>query len=432
MRTFFKVTRWARAIRFWVFLALAGIAWLGFGEARAQDYANCYDSNEYQFAWECPSRDVAYAQAKLAAQQNILNTRGEPGIFLRFEHYASHAVRAVYRRTATAHEHYGARTWPVGSECPGGLPWDDESHTCGTGCEGKSDLVGYSYTGAQAACRDGCAYTLVIGSGDTTSRVWTVDGVRHTFGTLAATGDKCQVGQSESVLYPYDASRPTCVETGNGFSECVEPSGRHCVTGAKGGRYCWEPSESGPRSNSLGTEGATLTLEGQPVQKPANMPDAPPITGTTTTNNNNTRISTFFSGGGGQPGQGNVGTGGRDGTGTGNGNGNGDGDGEGNEPGAPGAGVGDLYEASEKTVGSVFSDFRARIENAPIIDAATGFFSAPSGGGACPVWTYSSDFTGTLVFDFFCSGVLGGVLILAGWLVMAVAAYKAFHIGVGD
>lgn len=308
------------------------------------------------------------------------------------------------------------------AECPVGVEWNDATKRCGTGCEGKPDLPNQSWTGDGGACVDGCMYAPLIGAGVPAGRVQLIEGVRHNWGTLAVAGATCTAGE-ETSLTPHDPNKPVCVATGNGFSECVEPSGRHCVTGSQGGRYCWEPGQSGPRSNSQGTEGASKTPEGQTAQKPPNMPDATGTQGATTTINNTTTTTTTWVGSGGTPGQGNVGEGGRD-------SGTGEGDGEGDGPGSVGAGVGGLYESDGKTVESVYNDFKARVEGSPIRGAVAGFFATPSGGG-CPTFTLpASTFWEANTFDHHCSGQLSTVLAWMGYLVLAVAGFFAVRIAI--
>src|SRR5690606_7920551 len=58
-RMFWKLTRYARAARFWVLLALAALAWLGFGEARAA----CVEVDGPNNV-RCDTRAEAYAFAE--------------------------------------------------------------------------------------------------------------------------------------------------------------------------------------------------------------------------------------------------------------------------------------------------------------------------------------------------------------------------------
>ena len=108
-------------------------------------------------------------------------------------------------------------------------------------------------------------------------------------------------------------------------------------------------------------------------------------------------------------------------------------DDEGDDAGTPGSVGGDLYEGSGDTVGSVFSGYIDRVSDAPIMAAAGDFFSVPNGGGSCPTWTTSeSEWLPALTFDFFCDPALDAMLEVAGLLILAVAAYCAFNIAVGD
>ncbi|MDH5829712.1 hypothetical protein QFW80_04160 [Luteimonas sp. M1R5S18] len=418
MKTFWKLTRWARALRFWFFIIAAGLAYLGCsGEARAQ---TCNPSPAVN-GGNC-TRPEALAmcnEQRLAYSPN-----------------PNHTVCAL------ATNSYIARTYPGGSwitgaphhryqfywsnECPAGSAWDPATNTCTRGCATKPSLPNRAFPGTGGACVEGCAYSVVFDpSTPGASGTLEIGGTAYHWGTLAPTGAECS---TTTEVREHNPNRSTCVATGGGFSECVEPSGRHCVTGAQGGRYCWEPGQTGPRSNSQGTEGATRTPEGETPRKPPNMPDATGTTGATTTINNTTTTTTTYTGSGGTPGQGETGEGGRDGPGS--GDGTGDGEGEGDGPGSPGATPGDQYEPGEATVGSVVSDYLARIGDAPIIDAVGGFFEV-SASGSCPTWTRTF-FGKSVTIDFFCMSEMQPVYTGIGICMLVVFAWAAFRIGFLD
>lgn len=197
---------------------------------------------------------------------------------------------------------------------------------------------------------------------------------------------------------------------------------------------CWQPGETGKRQDASKLEWADRVPEGETPAPPDNLEGA--TQETTTTDKGGVHGGgvggSFVIGGGSatgnKGGQSDTGEGG-----SGPGTGNGNGDGEGNEPGAPGGAGGALYEGHDKTVASVYAAFRSRISAAPIVSAVDGYFSAPSGGGSCPVWTVpANQYLPAFTFDFFCSPALQSIINMAGYLILLVAAYKAFHIAIGD
>lgn len=92
--------------------------------------------------------------------------------------------------------------------------------------------------------------------------------------------------------------------------------------------------------------------------------------------------------------------------------------------------LGQLYTPSADTPSSVYASFEAQVSQSPVIGAATSFFSfTPS--GSCPAWHIPGNkYWGEAGFDFsfFCDPAFAAILKLAGFLVLAVAAFGAFRI----
>ncbi len=137
-------------------------------------------------------------------------------------------------------------------------------------------------------------------------------------------------------------------------------------------------------------------------------------------------------GGGTGPGDGDGGGedgGGDGGGGTGPGPGQGEGGGDGDGPGTPGEDGGPLYEHDKNlTIPKVYAEYEQRVKKAPIIDATKRFFTV-SVGGSCPVFTVpASAYWEAMTFDLHCSGAIFALLQLIGWVLLAMAAYKAGEI----
>ena len=90
-----------------------------------------------------------------------------------------------------------------------------------------------------------------------------------------------------------------------------------------------------------------------------------------------------------------------------------------------------LYKAKTKTFGDVLSGFRTRVAAMPWYAASVGFFNVTIGGGSCPHWTvpatrWSQALDGSV---YFCSSTAMTLYQLGGVVVMIVAAWAAFRIG---
>lgn len=433
-RIFWEVTRWARAMRFWLLLALAFAAWAGFGgaEARADDTA-CLDPTVPGIDGNaCSSRPMALV-AIIGVRDMHLNGAAcaSPPGNIQIVHTANVGQGGNYGRYTISHDGTGSSVCRIGlsnarrfyhmdQECPSGGMWNPDTQQCTTTCANRPPLVDRATRGAIVFCHDGCSY----------STAGATDAFGFSFGDYSAgeewhaTGAQCS-GPDQSEPWSSDVSQETCrTIDGSGFNECVRSDGTHCVTGAKGSRMCWMPGESGERMPISGEEGANRGPQGTDPPAPKGMEDPVKITQWETTICNGpceTNTTNVFNGSGSGGGQSNVGSGGND-------PGTGDGEGDGDGPGGVGAGVGDLYEGDGDTVGSVFSAFVGRIEGAPIMGSMSGFISVTVGGG-CPAFTVPGTyFWEPMSIEHHCSGPLASALSMGGALLLAIAAFAAWRI----
>lgn len=123
-------------------------------------------------------------------------------------------------------------------------------------------------------------------------------------------------------------------------------------------------------------------------------------------------------------------------TGDGNG-GDGDGDcegddcGEGDGPDFTPPEGGDLYESSERTIRNVIDDFVNAVSAAPAIQAAQSFFvpgSMPASCGGMSTNVPMIDVTVSLD-EYLCGESAQTIIVIAGVIVLAIAAFAAFRIG---
>ena len=89
--------------------------------------------------------------------------------------------------------------------------------------------------------------------------------------------------------------------------------------------------------------------------------------------------------------------------------------------------TGSQYTKTGKTMSGVFSDFKGRMSNSPLISTASGFFTLNSSGGTCPTW--SDIVMGiSIVIDAQCGPLMTGTVfpMLRGAFLF-VAAFMAFR-----
>ena len=326
-------------------------------------------------------------------------------------------------------------TWLA--ECVAGETWDEETKTCKAAFDPQQCLakppLGFTKVTASGSwsgvCSDGCQYTQ---GGALDVQIQNLDGtvVGYTTGWKPS-GQACAAG--DPVPQPVTESQD-CAPSADGQTFCMKPNGQQCYSASTGRQVCWNPGETGEKADGnvlqVRNAGQTPTppatppppgdsfqQQGEPVTKSATV-NGQTITTTAT---NYTTVNGTNAGGSdaGEPGDG---------------SGSSSGDGQGDDPTgaggtAGGFAEGELYGKSDKTVGSVYAAYKARVEGSPLVGAATGFFAGCSTAGTCPTATWSADDFG-IVQDLsdLCTGPLAPLLASAGWVVLALAAFAGFRI----
>lgn len=95
--------------------------------------------------------------------------------------------------------------------------------------------------------------------------------------------------------------------------------------------------------------------------------------------------------------------------------------------------TGALYTAGTDSPSSVYSNFQAQVASSPIVSAATGFFSVSLSGTSCPTWHLAgNEYWGASGLDLtlFCDPSFLAILVMAGYIVLGVAAFCAFRIAI--
>lgn len=183
-RNFWKLTRWARALRFWLFVLLALGAWLGFGEARAQSLPNPCATTEAN----C-SVDIAYQACKAEeAQWEPLGPAEGPERRLDTECFQSPGPQVWQMRTCERTfsgncraGSYSTFVYRYTSGCPAGQEWfGGVFNRCSSTCESRPQLVSIANPkSGSVECSDGC------------SRTWHANGDDFS-STASYTGGRCE------------------------------------------------------------------------------------------------------------------------------------------------------------------------------------------------------------------------------------------------
>jgi hypothetical protein len=340
---FLKVTRYARAVRFWWLLAIALVAFLGFGEARAQTCPRVGDA-EGGFSYTTRAKALAacnqwsqcVAQQQAASGNNWTNVRcvNRSAAAVGGSPYVG-GYEPIYGGSGTSGFNIGdyfryLSTCPSGStwnnttntcNCPAGQTYNVATNTCETPCDGVLQpdgtckscddlndepgspfLEGNIVRNYRSRCIGGCMLTMSGGGCTTTSvlgiTTMTCSGsFRYT--TSCSANPPPPEGPSDDRPEPTEEPPQDCVPAGAGQTFCRKRNGDECYNASTGRQICWKPGETGDKgdANVLQTRGPG-TQPKPPSQPTTNAgdpynPTGTPITNTTTTINNSTVTNTI-------------------------------------------------------------------------------------------------------------------------------------------
>lgn len=269
-----------------------------------------------------------------------------------------------------------------------------------------------TYPSTGAVCHNGCAVSLVLNG----------TSIGPPTGSNVYTGQSCPVSSTGT---PGSLTPPSQTYNPDGTTTYCDTLSGKCVT--FGGSPAAPASPSSTPNHSTDTTSNTTT--------------SPTTTTTTTTTTNNS--TTVITG----DGSGGTGTGMGNGTATTSGSstststtdapasssststkcttgvcdvGNADGQ------------IGGIYTGNPSTPGQAYQSFVAQVRTAPIMQAATSFFTV-NASGSCPTWHFAGNpYWGPSGLDFtlFCDPAMLTLLQLAGLIVLATAAFSAFRIAI--
>jgi hypothetical protein len=297
-------------------------------------------------------------------------------------------------------------------------------------------------TGQPLACKSGCELTPAtrrfVGvskqAGTPASGTYEVETV------LAPTGKTCGTDTSTLVYIEGDAAeenRETCRPSGQNLSTCFNAATRQmCVITPRGAKGCWTPTDMSTKVSPDQTESLAKAVAPTVPTAPTGLVNAETnqvaetTPGTSTTSSSTVIYNIQYANQRGQAGTGSDAGGEGDGEG-----GTCDGTGDCTNAGTPGMapGAGEFYTPSGKTFGGVFTDYKASIEDAPIVAAASGVFTVTIPAGSCPVlsrpaWTLLGHEVAAVSFDWHCSGAFLTALQAVGYFLVILASWAAFRI----
>lgn len=209
--------------------------------------------------------------------------------FQKYSGYDGYTLSALfYGDPNTFVDHY----YYTGAACPAGTTWNESTHTCfdSQQCLSKPAL-GNAFTqgGSGSTCVGGCQFrpdisACVVVNGQS---VCSVTGAKPT-------GQPCT---TEPTPKTDPEPKQECLNAAAGQTFCIKPDGQHCYTASTGRQICWQPGETGQK-----TDGPTMQTRDagtQPIPPNTQLPSGDtlntqgsPVTSTTTINNNTTTSTT--------------------------------------------------------------------------------------------------------------------------------------------
>jgi len=273
--------------------ALALLAWVGLGEARASfghlTMAEAYNhAVQTQAAWNSTLATGAACEKTsgwVTQYNRITHVSMAPpakSYFLNERLCVKPSTGQTGNAASTSHD------YPVAENCPPGQQPDLTTGQCidpGARCRAKNDAISNPATmvGAFGNCVDGC----LIGErpNENAGKV-DVNSTTIHFGPIGYTGETCEGNAPPPPFNPGQS----CTAAGGGMTFCVKPGGQHCYSASTGNQICWQPGETGNKSDGpiTQTRGPGTTAPTPPAPPPGESttpgPGGPATTNTTTPN----------------------------------------------------------------------------------------------------------------------------------------------------
>lgn len=312
-----------------------------------------------------------------------------------------------------------AATKPDSCTCPAGTKWFPYN-----GCRKSCDASGVANAGfdlaiakgAATGCFSGCevqhgsgAYDVLKDGSHSAQATYTGWACAGTGVGAPSTADG-QPQPDSSQLDPTKKHPPKC------------GSGEGVITSSSGNVLCLPAGTPNTSTPKVESSKKTETFPDSSTKTTETTKTTDPNTGATSTSTTSTST-------GGQSGEAGTTSSTENGTGK-DGDGDGDGDGE-CDPTlhfCGGPATDKLYTKKEKTMESVFQQFKTTISGSGLGSATTGFFNVSAPGGSCPSWSVQVPYLNVTLSgaDIFCGGAILAALQGAGAVMLALATYIAF------
>lgn len=304
-RKFWKITRWARAARFWlVLLAVVASFFLGL-PARAANTTS--ETREEAYAKCAVAKGASGTESRRIGPNEC--TRATSGNTNRYQ--CRYEVSPVSGQTPPVYSTCDNHYWTV--QCPAdppGLEWNESAKKCisseqclqRNGAANGMPAIQTSRPFSEK-CVSGCQLKME-GPGSCTS-IFGQSGSTMCAGVFQYSGAMCEAGSGDpNEPPPPPESDETCrAATGDaggssGVQVCKKKDGRECVSTKSGASICWGTHETGEKS--LGNEQQTRGAgSDEPTPTPPTPPETfdpgqktDPVTTTTTTTNPNGSTTT--------------------------------------------------------------------------------------------------------------------------------------------
>lgn len=320
-------------------------------------------------------------------------------------------------------------TQPAGCQCPSGTAW-----FAGGGCRKKCGAdqptggnanAGFELAipkGSTSACFQGCEVQHKAGPYEVLKDGSRLAGATWAQWACAGTG----VGSGNTPNGAPEPDTQSVDETKKKPPKCGPGEG--VITSSSGGVLCLPEGTPNTSTPKVETTKKVETFDDGTTKTTTETKTTDPTTGASSTVTQ-TVVTPKEDGTDGEAGK--AGTSGTKSDGTGkDGDGDGDGDGE-CDPTlhfCGGPATDKLYTKKEKTMQSVFNEFKSTVSGSGVGQATTSFFNVSPPGGSCPNWSVQVPYLNVSLSgaDIFCGGAILAALQAAGAVMLALATYIAF------
>lgn len=164
-------------------------------------------------------------------------------------HYTVRYLNGSGVCTVSHNENFSGYTFQ-NYNCPQGQEWSSATNTCfamptqeqclARNVDAQKPTV-ILFTGSD--CIQNCKYAMLTPGTVTSVNPWTVSS-----GTTGYTGESCSTAPITPPIDPTKPPEQKCIPHGS-LTMCVQPDGRHCYNATTGRQICWNPGETGEKTD---------------------------------------------------------------------------------------------------------------------------------------------------------------------------------------